>query len=118
MPFKKATLSQGAWFKTFVGSALLVGIYASYCYSQRIYGLESQRVSDMVTSFCYGGWLGGWLGVLGVLLALWIWNGLITFLEDCTLGYKQMESKVVDQVQAQVQPQTQPQAQPLRNAHS
>jgi len=96
MSFKKASLSRRAWVTTFVGSALLVGIYASYSYGQRIYGLESQRISDMVTSFLYGGMLGGWLGVLGVLLALWIWNGLLSFLEECARGYKQVESKVVD----------------------
>ena len=105
MPFKKVSMAAPAWFATFILSALTVGIYASFCYSQRIYALDWQRTSDMTASFIYGGMLGGWLGVLGMLLVIWMWNGTVAFLEECAAGVRKMEAQSAE-------------AKPWREAHS
>lgn len=91
MSYKKVSAGPAVWVATFVASYLVVGTYASFSYSQHNYALASQRISDMTASFLYGGMLGGWLGVLGVLLSIWLWNGTAKFLEECAVGLKKVE---------------------------
>lgn len=73
---RTATPSLKIWTLIFVFSFLLVGIYVCYSISLRPYPNDSMRLTDMITCFFYGGFLGGWLGVLGVWFTQASWNCL------------------------------------------
>jgi hypothetical protein len=73
---QKFSLKFKTWACTFIASFLLVGIYVCYSISIRPYPNDAIRYSDMTTCFFYGGFIGGWLGVLGLWFTLASWQCL------------------------------------------
>lgn len=73
---QKFSLKFKTWAFTFIASFLLVGIYVCYSISIRPYPTDAMRFSDMTTCFFYGGFIGGWLGVLGLWFTLACWQCL------------------------------------------